>query len=186
MKDTFFTRSLLSLSLLFSGSLAASDADLEYKIKAGYLYNFTKFISWPELKSPTFNLCILGFDPFGKVIDPIENKTAFNQPIKIIRLTEEEFLTSSFGRYNCHILFVGGITDLNRLLDKVRAQPNQNGTLIVGDNGKSIAGGEMINFIHRDGKIKLQIDLQSVKRTDLKISAKLLEIAEIYRETPHE
>ncbi|MBK8815078.1 MAG: YfiR family protein [Methylococcaceae bacterium] len=186
MKDAFLTRSFLSLMLLFFSNLASSDANLEYKIKAGYLYNFTKFITWPALKSPTFNLCILGSDPFGEVIDPIENKTAFNRAIKIVRLSEESFLSSSASQIDCHILYLGGVNDTPLILEKIRAYPKQADRLIVGDGGEAIANGEMINFINRDGKIKIQIDLQSVKQTDLKISAKLLEIAELFREPSHE
>ena len=74
MKDIFLTRMLIGLAVLFSGCLVADDANLEYKIKAGYLYNFTKFITWPEVNGATFNLCILGADPFGALIDPIQKK----------------------------------------------------------------------------------------------------------------
>ncbi len=88
MKDTFLIRTLLGAALLFSSCLAADDGNLEYKVKAGYLYNFTKFVTWPESKSPTFNLCLLGSDPFGDAIDPIEEKSAFARPIKVIRLDE--------------------------------------------------------------------------------------------------
>ena len=34
--------------LLFSQSLYAEDTTVEYKIKAGYLYNFTKFVTWAD------------------------------------------------------------------------------------------------------------------------------------------
>lgn len=186
MKDIFLTRSLLSLTLLFSGSLTANAANLEYKIKAGYIYNFTKFITWPEIKSPTFNLCILGADPFGSAIDPIENKTAFNRSIKIFRLAEEDYLSNSNPEINCHILYLGGLSNTKTLLEKIQAHPKQTGRLIVGDNEEAIANGEMISFINRDGKIKLQIDLQSVKQSELKISAKLLEIAELIKGSRHE
>ncbi len=183
MKDALLTRSLLSLTLLFSSNLASSDANLEYKIKAGYLYNFTKFITWPEFKSETFNLCILGNDPFGEVIDPIENKTAFKRAIKIVRLSEESFLSSSTSQIDCHILYLGGVNNTPQIFEKLHTSPQQKDRLIVGDSGEAVANGEMINFINRDGKIKIQIDLQSVNHSNLKISAKLLEIAELFSGT---
>lgn len=187
MKDFFLTRSLLlSLMLLFSGNLASNDANLEYKIKAGYLYNFTKFITWPELKSPTFNLCILGVDPFGDVIDPIEKKTAFDRSIKIVRMTEANFLANKNPILNCQILYLGGSTNPKGILEVIHHRLQQSGTLVVGDSESTVEGGKMINFVNRDGKIKLQIDLQSVKQTELKISAKLLEIAELIKDTNHE
>jgi len=51
--------------LLLSQSLYAEDASVEYKIKAGYLFNFTKFVTWADDDSETFNLCILGNDPLA-------------------------------------------------------------------------------------------------------------------------
>lgn len=186
MKDFFLTRTLLiSLIVLFSSVLPAAEANLEYKIKAGYLYNFTKFITWPELKSPTFNLCIVGADPFGPIIDPIEKKTAFARSIKIIRLPETEYLAFSEAKFDCHILYLGETSNPKTVLEKTR-HPKKTATLIVGEQEELIQNGEMINFVNRDGKIKLQINLQSVKQSELKISAKLLEIAELVSEPYHE
>lgn len=171
--------------ILFSSNLPANDANLEYKIKAGYLYNFTKFITWPELTSPTFNLCIVGGDPFGPIIDPIEKKTAFARSIKIIRLPENEYLSISGTKFDCHILYLGETGNPKTVLEKA-LRFKKPATLIVGEEEELIPDGEMINFVNRDGKIKLQINLQSVKHSELKISAKLLEIAEVVKESYHD
>ena len=91
----FFLAALVSLSKLSF----AQDNSIEYKIKAGYLYNFTKFISWPENESETFNLCIIGKDPFGSIIDPIEKRTVKNKPIRLYR-----FQSIAEAKY-CHIIY---------------------------------------------------------------------------------
>src|SRR5580704_16548614 len=54
---------------------ALAQPALEYEVKAAFLLNFTKFIEWPatafaDAESP-FALCILGKDPFGRVLDDI-------------------------------------------------------------------------------------------------------------------
>ena len=48
--------SFLGVGYLFSQLTCADEASVEYKIKAGYLYNFTKFVTWPEDNDKTFNL----------------------------------------------------------------------------------------------------------------------------------
>ncbi len=159
MKDIFLTRTLLSLTLLVSGQLAAAEANLEYKIKAGYLYNFTKFIVWPETKNLTFNLCILGQDPFGAVIDPIENKTAFGRPIKIIRRSEDDYLKAASADIDCQIIYLGGIDNTRPVLNKIQSSPQQAGILTVGESQDASDPEKMINFVNRDGKIKLQVNL---------------------------
>lgn len=174
------------MTLLLSDCLSADDENLEFKIKAGYLYNFTKFIVWPNVNSATFNLCIIGADPFGADIDPIEKKTAFSLPIKILRLREIDFLSASNLKGDCHILYVGGADNLKMVFEKIQAYPYKHRILVVGESEAFAAEGGMIGFVKRDSKIKLQINLHSVKQTDLRISAKLLEIAELIKEDGHD
>lgn len=72
----------------------AQNDSIEYKIKAGYLYNFTKFITWPEDGAAAFNLCILGEDPFKSIIDPIKKRTVKNKPIQLFRLSLDTVISS--------------------------------------------------------------------------------------------
>ncbi|MFZ2168511.1 MAG: YfiR family protein [Methylococcaceae bacterium] len=173
---------LTLVCLLFSPLLYADDASVEYKIKAGYLYNFTKFVTWPEVNSDTFNLCILGEDPFGELIDPIEKRSAFGRPIKLFRFASLDALKRTNNKPHCHIIFVGSS------IGSVRKEVIGNGTLVIRDLNKTLTVGEgddfamqggMVGFVNREGKIKLQINLKKIKQSDLKVSAKLLEVAEI-------
>lgn len=160
--------------LLFSAGAPfclADEVNNEYKIKAAYLYNFSKFVTWPSDSGINFNLCILGSDPFGEVIDPIENKTVLGRPIKLYRIMHADDM-------HCHILFVS-----NSVPGKISVK----GSLVVRDSlppsddnpdGMSPYPG-MINFINKAGKIKLKINLPIVKQAELSVSAKLLEVAEV-------
>ncbi|MGZ8162175.1 MAG: YfiR family protein [Methylobacter sp.] len=175
--------------LLFSQLLFAEDSDLnvEYKIKAGYVYNFTKFITWPEDNSQTFNLCILGDDPFGGIIDPIEKRSAFGRPIKLFRFNNLNTFQHSVlsghkdtsNNQQCHILFISASLDNNFSVKNVFAGRDGDKTLTVGENEGFATQGGMIGFVHRQGKIKLQINTKALKNSHLKISAKLLEVAEL-------
>jgi hypothetical protein len=168
--------------LLFSQLLCADDSSVEYKIKAGYLYNFTKFVIWPEINSETFNLCILGGDPFGESINPIEKRSAFGRPIKLFRFDSLDALKRTNNKPHCHIIFVSSS------LGSVRKDIIGDGTLVIRDLNKTLTVGEgndfsmqggMIGFVNREGRIKLQVNLKKIKQSDLKVSAKLLEVAEI-------
>jgi hypothetical protein len=166
----------LSFCLLIPPA-SADDDTTEYKIKAGYLYNFTKFVTWPQDHPTTFNVCILGTDPFGALIDPIEQRTAFGLPIKLFR-----FNTPDKAQF-CHIVFVCA----DQTINNARSMNHAGLTLLVGE-GDAFAKqrGGMIGFINRDDKIKLQINVQSLQQSHLTISAKLLEVAEIVKGGPHE
>jgi len=158
--------------LLFSQLLSADDSSVEYKIKAGYLYNFTKFITWPADNAKTFNLCIVGDDPFGELIDPIEERSVMGRPIKLYRFNSLESIVKE---PHCHILFVcSSIKDTLTI-------GNVDNSLVVGESGDFIERGGMIGFVNKQGKIKLQINLKTIKQSNLKISAKLLEVAEVVK-----
>ncbi len=168
--------------LLFSQVLCADDSSVEYKIKAGYLYNFTKFITWPEDKSETFNLCILGSDPFGKLIDPIEQRSAFGRPIKLFRFDSLNSLSHTHIKPHCHILFISssiGSAIKNTISNNTLEIRDISKTLTVGESNDFAVQGGMVGFVNKEGKIKLQINLKKIKQSDLKVSAKLLEVAEI-------
>jgi len=173
MKIINFSGIFFGIVLLLSQPVIADDADVEYKVKAGYVYNFTKFITWPEDNSETFNLCIVGEDPFGDLIDPIEQRTAFGRPIKLFR----------FNRLNkeqhCHILFISTSINDKVLLKGMLVIDDTRTSLTVGESEGFAAQGGMIGFVNRLGKIKLQINLKALQQSGLKISAKLLEVAEL-------
>lgn len=156
--------------LLFSQLLFADNSSVEYKIKAGYLYNFTKFITWNLDKAETFNVCIVGDDPFGEIIDPIEDRRVGPLPINLIRFTSLENINKE---PHCHILFISSS------IKDMLAGTNFNNTLIVGESEEFIKQGGMIPFVNRQGKIKLQCNVERIKQSGLKISAKLIEVCEV-------
>jgi hypothetical protein len=177
-----FSVSWILCCLLFSQPLCAENSSVEYKIKAGYLYNFTKFVTWPEDNSETFNLCILGTDPFGELIDPIEQRSAFGRSIKLFRFDSLNSLSRSNDKPHCHIIFISSSisTAINETIsNSTLVIRDFNKTLTVGESNDFAMQGGMVGFVNREGKIKLQINLKKIKQSALKISAKLLEVAEI-------
>jgi len=161
-------------SLLFFSQLNAEENSIEYKIKAGYLYNFTKFITWPEDELESFNLCILGEDPFGSILNPIEKRSVKGKPIRLSRIKKADEAK------HCHIVYISTlskahISKLGTLT--IKSVPAK---LTVGDTKEFTRQDGMISFFQREGKVKLHINLPSLRKTGLEISAKLLEVAEIY------
>ena len=63
--------------LLICAALNGQNAKpTDYEVKAAYLYNFGKFVEWPENsangKGEFFEICVLGRDPFGAALDTTE------------------------------------------------------------------------------------------------------------------
>ena len=176
----FGCRALLCLVFLLPAPpLFADDVNVEYKIKAGYIYNFTKFITWPEDDGKTFNVCIWGDDPFGDSIKLMENKTALGRPIKLFK-----FNNGPQRDQHCHILYMNDPgNDAPALKDALVIRDLDN-TLTVGESEEFTKQGGMIGFVNRQDKIKIQINVNALKQSRLTVSAKLLEVAEIVGGTP--
>jgi hypothetical protein len=159
----------------------ADELNLEYKIKAAYLYNFTKFITWPEKTSPTFNICIIGNDPFGSLLSPLESKTVQDKPIRLYKFDAPKQAK------DCDIVYFDNPDQ--------RADLALPGVLLVGSLKKSLTvssepffaeSGGMIGFALDDGKVKLHINLKALKQNGFSVSAKLIEVATLVEGGEHE
>lgn len=175
---------LTSLLFFLSSLCFAQTGQIEYKIKAAYLYNFTKFISWPDDKSATFNLCIVGKDPFGSIINPIEKRNVKNKPIRLFRYHSVNKASINAVKH-CHIIY---FTES----EKKPKKPNLSfpeisnirsfkDILTINDSLQFSQSDGMIAFSIKRGKVKLHINITTLKKSGLEVSAKLLEVAEIYQ-----
>ena len=144
------------------------------KIKAGYLYNFTKFFTWSVDKAQTFNYCILGDDTFAKILEPVkQRRTVMGQSIKLYRFDSFRNLGKE---PHCHILYIS-----STIKDSLAIVPNFDNTLVVGESGEFIEQGGMIGFVTKQDKIKLQINLKAINQSGLNVSQKLLEVADVVK-----
>lgn len=178
-------RRIVLLFFFLPALIFANQPALEYKVKAAYLYNFTKFITWPPNNRETFGVCILGAAPFGSLLEPLELRTAFGKPIRVLHLDS----TSQLDR--CDMLYI----DNEHSLDSVRKRPSLTSVLALDSlKGVLTVSSEpffakrrgMIGFVIKDGRIKLQMNLAELKKNGLKVSAKLLEVAELVEAGDHE
>jgi hypothetical protein len=146
----------------------------EYEIKAAFVFNFAKFVTWPEksFTSPDqpFTIGILGRDPFGDTLeDVIGDKTVQGRKIEILRLRRLQ------GHPACHILFIAESErpDLRDILSQLEGT----GVLTVSDMPEFAARGGMIQLVMENYKVRFAIHTPSAERAGLKISAKLLSLA---------
>lgn len=170
---TALLRLCLSGCLLLSSTTVAEDRHIEYQIKAGYLYNFIKFVTWPNINTENFNVCIVGHNPFGALLDPIEARTAFGLPIKLIKLKLPK------KNQQCQIAYISNENQSGLLDQSIRIFANGKQTLLVGEMDGFTERGGMVAFVMRDNRIKLNISLTALRQSSLSMSANLLEAANL-------
>lgn len=152
----------------------------EYQVKLAFLFNFTRFVEWPEdafadARSPII-LGILGDDPFGNDLETIKGKTIHGRKLIINKFKDVDDIRV------CHILFVSS-SERNRL-PRITAFLKQSKILTVGDMKKFAQKGGVINFVVENNKVGFEINVDSGKRAGLRISSKLLSLARIVHDSP--
>ncbi len=153
---------------------AESDNSREYTIKAGFIYNFTKFIQWPEvvqesIENQGLKFCIAGEDPFGKALDGFSKALEENNRDLVITKGVSPKQSAT-----CHILFIDSSVSgqLEQYLDNVKEKP----TLVISDIPGFGEKGVAINFVIRRNKTRFEINPYAVKKSGIKISSELLKL----------
>jgi hypothetical protein len=149
----------------------------EYHVKAAFLYNFAKFVEWPSGtlgSSSPIAICVLGQNPFGRVLeDTVSGKTVDGKAFVVRRISE-----AKAGPF-CQILFVSASerARFGAILGELRT----GGVLTVGESDGFIEEGGIVNLKLDDGKIQIQINLNAAEHAGVRISSKLLSLAQIIR-----
>lgn len=146
----------------------------EYQIKAAYLYNFAKFVEWPENSftngQAPLVIGVLGENPFGGELEKIAKDHQLNgRPIVIRRVTT---VAAAAG---VHLLFFSGRED-PRVAEEL-AELKGAGVLTVGESAAFAAAGGVINLVREDNKVRFEINSLAAAGQHLKLSAQLLKLA---------
>jgi hypothetical protein len=151
----------------------------EHQIKAAFLFNFAKFVEWPESsfkdKQSPLVLCILGEDPFGESIDLFGGKTVESRRFMVKRITRGE------GLEKCQILFISDSE--KESIPKVLKAVRQRSILTVGDMKGFAQSGGIINLIETSKKIGFEININAAEQARLKISSHLLKLGRIVEDS---
>jgi uncharacterized protein DUF4154 len=150
----------------------------EYPVKAAFLFNFAKFVEWPAgtFKSPEdpIAICVLGQNPFGTALeDVVRNKTVANRAFVVRDVSNGQQASK------CHIVFVTASERkrFRSLLEELKGRS----VLTVGEAEDFTANGGIINFKLKDARVRIEIDAGAAERAKLRVSSKLLSLAETSR-----
>jgi hypothetical protein len=146
----------------------------EYQVKAAYLYNFGKFVTWPrdspEGDDHTFTICVLGKDPFGALLDStLLNQTIDGKSAVAKRIAKAQDATS------CHVLFISSSEE--RQLKEILMGLNNVPVLTVSDIAQFSQRGGMIEFVTDDDKVRFEVNVSNAEHAGLNVSSELLKVA---------
>lgn len=154
------------------------DTYAENDMKAIYLYNFHKFIRWPENACKAHDgqvhqISVIGDSPLEPILKALQEK---------LKTTGSEIQVIFYGPYNkemefecCCLMFIAESEreNLSSILDHVAGKP----ILTVTDMFASMDEGVMITMVMHENKVRWVINRRPVGESGIKMSAKLLDIA---------
>ncbi len=163
-----FIASVLGILLLTHSSL--SSARTEYDIKAAYLYNFIKFVTWPEQNTEqAIKVCLFGDHPVNEKLMPLSEVTLNQRAIEVIEINAVEDSVS------CSVLFIAP-SEAKQLAQLLSVLENQ-ATLTISDMEDFAQQGGQIGFVTMGNVIRFDVNLKQARAIGLSISSKLLELA---------
>jgi len=170
---------LVALAACVVASIAATQRayagdNKEYLVKAAFIYNFVKFVEWPDgkaiSKQSNIDICVLGDSPIlgaGNVFK------AASTPKLALALVQENNIKNIAA--HCHVVFISK-AEQGRLGDTIASLKGAP-VLTVSDMDGFAENGGMIGFVTSDGKIKVVVNTRSVSSAGMRVDAQLLEIA---------
>ena len=165
---------IVAFFLFSAGLISGSLPPGEYDVKAVYLLNFGKFVTWPAQdegqRASTFPICVLGQDPFGPALDnTMAGERLGGSSVSARRIqTPQQAL-------ECRILFVSRSEgpNLRLILETLGNAP----VLTVSDLPDFARRGGMIQFVLQDDRVRFSVNLDSANRAGLTFSSQLLKVA---------
>lgn len=165
---------LLVCGLAWGSPPARADDNKEYLVKAAFLYNFVKFVEWPDAKAisqqSSIDICVVGDSPLMRTGNVF--KAASTAKLNL-SLVEERNVKNVPG--HCHIAFISRSLEGKRseVLAGLKGQP----VLTVSDMDDFAENGGMIGFVMSDNKVKVAVNKKAVTDAGMRVDAQLLEIA---------
>ncbi|HVW21087.1 MAG TPA: YfiR family protein [Opitutaceae bacterium] len=172
------TALLLALAFLAMPG-ARADVPREYKLKAAFLFNFTKYVQRPSAlpadSERTIVIGLLGSDPFeGELQRIARGRRSGSHPVAVRVLTGLEEVGAA------DLLFVPAAEEgrFAALAAKLRKVP----VLTVGESGRFLDDGGVLAFVRDGDRLRFSIALGAVRRSGLQVSAQLLSLATLVPE----
>lgn len=144
----------------------------EHAVKAAFLYNFTRFVAWPDgipAASEPFRLCVVADAPTRAAIEEtMQGELIQGRPAEVhVPQTPQE-------ARRCQILYIGRGAGARgtQMLNTVRSHP----VLTVGETNGFIEQGT-IQFVVENDRVRFDVNMANAERARLTVNSRLLRVA---------
>ena len=155
------------LIFVFSAQSAWSQKEKFHSI---FIYNFSKYVKWPDSQSTAFVIGVYGSSSiYDDLSSMAASKKVNNLPIEVKRYKSTSELEG------CQILYVPSSesSKIDEIISSTKGKP----VLVVTDKPGSAKRGASINFVEVDGKIKFELSQENAESGGLKVASALASLA---------
>ena len=158
------------LSMIIFGSGLAQERPA-HEIHAAMLYNFIKYVQWPNEAEPgEFIVGVIGDDDIFNTL-----KTWYDGKPKGTKKYVIRKLASAGDAADCQVVYIGKTKnkDFENIKNTIAGKP----VLTITDGNGMGQKGSCINFKVIDGKLKFELNQGVVTSANLKVSGQLTSMA---------
>lgn len=163
-------------SPLLNRAVCADEPPTEYQVKAAYLFNFLKFVEWPDHPAADphakWVIGFIGSTPISEELSRlVEGKNVLGRELQVKKFEAADNLRA------CNILFIGETE--KKHLPAILGELRGSSVLTVADIDDFISFGGMVQFVVENARVRVAIDVGATGRAHLKVSSKLLVLARV-------
>lgn len=173
------SRFLLPLFLVMGMVSVANAQELQesfettkYKIQSVYMYNFTKYIQWPDsYNQGDFVVAVMGESPINdELLSMSEQKQVNGRSMKVVQVNSLDEISQPI-----HMLYIPSDESphLGDALQLTRNEP----TLIITNKEGMGRVGSMINFVTKNGRPTFEMNISALDQRNLVFEQQLKTIA---------
>lgn len=166
---------LAALLLAAAPARAAADASLP-SVKAAFVFNFIKLVSWPERRfdsdSAPIQVCVLRGDSMEPALrQSLGGKMAGARPVEVAAVSGDDNLSG------CHVLYLGSQASVRYAVLMTRVAGK--GVLLIDEGEQFTWPDGMIRLFLEQSRVRFELNLDSVERAGLKVDPRLIRLARI-------
>ena len=156
-------------------SLRAQERSDEYQLKAAFVFNFIRFVDWPENLGTldSLEVCVLARDAVVDAFGALDGRRVRDRTLALRNLSTTDETST------CRVIFVGREVS-PQLPDRL---PTTSGApvLTVGETDTFIQDGGIIAFARHADRIRFAVNLDASERVGITIRSDLLRLASSVR-----
>jgi hypothetical protein len=161
-----------ALLLVSAAASSQPEAD-EARVKAAFLYNFTRFVEWPDsafaAPSSPFVVCVFADADFRRTLEAtLQGEQVRGRTISIGPPDPQDVRA-------CHMLYVSMAESPRqaRILSGLRQSP----VLSVGEGRRFLEQGGLIAFLIENDRVRFAINKRGADTAGLTVKSQLLRVA---------